>query len=126
MFLFLRVVFGLICSPFLLNATIKVHCEKYLSVSQDCIRKLLRNLSVDVSTLGFDSFEKDYECFLKARKIMSDAAFELRKWETNLVGLKEKIYDGIEETVSVVCVEKSSRVGISGFGFSLGHFERHK
>ena len=64
------------------------------------------------SSLGFDSFEKGYEYFLKARKIMSDAGFELRKWETNLVGLKETIYDGIEETVSVVCVEKSCRVGI--------------
>ena len=64
------------------------------------------------SSLGFDSFEKGYEYFLKARKIMSDAGFELRKWEANLVGLKEKIYDGIEETVSVVCVEKSCRVGI--------------
>ena len=64
------------------------------------------------SSLGFDSFEKGYEYFLKARKIMSDAGFELRKWKTNLVRLKEKIYDGIEETVLVVCVEKSCRVGI--------------
>ena len=31
-FRFLRVVFGLICSPSLLNATIKVQCEKYLNV----------------------------------------------------------------------------------------------
>ena len=44
--------------------------------------------------------------FLKARKIMSDAGFELRKWETNLVELKEKIYDEIKENVSDVCVEK--------------------
>ena len=108
-----------------MNATIKVHCEEYLSVSQDFICNFLRNLSVDVSTLDFDLFEKGYEYFLEAQKIMSDAAFELRKWETNLVGLKEKIYDGIEETVSVAFVEKSCRAGISGFEFSLGHFERH-
>ena len=44
--------------------------------------------------------------FLKARKIMSDAGFELRKWETNLVELKETIYDEIKENVSDVCVEK--------------------
>ena len=44
--------------------------------------------------------------FLKARKIMSDAGFELRKWETNLVELKEKIYDEIKENVSDVCVKK--------------------
>ena len=96
-----------------------------MSVSQDFICNFLRNLSVDVSTLDSDLFEKGYEYFLGAQKIMSDAAFELRKWETNLVGLKEKIYDGIEETVSVAFVEKSCRAGISGFEFSLGHFERH-
>ena len=37
---------------------------------------------------------------------MSDAGFELRKWETNLVELKEKVYDEIKEIVSDVCVEK--------------------
>ena len=37
---------------------------------------------------------------------MSDADFELRKWETNVAELKEKIYDGIKETVSDVCAEK--------------------
>ena len=101
-------MFGLICSAFLLNATIKVHCEKYLNVWQDSVFKFLRNLYVDDSTLGFDSFEKDYEYFLKVRKIMSDSGFEIRKWETNLVELKEKIYDKIKETISGVCVEKKA------------------
>ena len=66
----------------------------------------MRNLYVDDSTLGFGSFEEGYEYFLKARKIMSDAGFELRKWEKNLVKLKKKIYDEIKENVSDVCVEK--------------------
>ena len=35
---------------------------------------------------------------------MSDAGCELRKLETNLVELKEKIYDEIKETVSDVHV----------------------
>ena len=58
--------FRLICSPFLLNATIEVHCEKYLNVWQDFLFEFLRNLYVDHSTLGFDLFEKGYEYFLKA------------------------------------------------------------
>ena len=65
-FRFLRVAFGLICSPFLLNATIEVHCEKYLNVWQDFLFEFLRNLYVDHSTLGFDLFEKGYEYFMKA------------------------------------------------------------
>ena len=66
----------------------------------------MRNLYVDYLTLGFDLFEEGYEYFLKARKIMNDAGFELRKWETNLVELKDKIYEGIKEIASEVCVEK--------------------
>ena len=64
----------------------------------------MRNLYVDDSTLGFNSFEECYGYSLKARKIMSDAGCELRKLETNLVELKEKIYDEIKETVSDVHV----------------------
>ena len=37
---------------------------------------------------------------------MSDAGFELRTWKTDLVELKKKIYDKINETVSDVCLEE--------------------
>ena len=105
-FRFLRVVFGLICSPFLLNATIKVNCKWYLNVRQHFLFEFLRYFYVDNSTLGFDSFKEGYEYFLKARKIMNDKGFELRKWETNLVQLREKSFGGIKRTVSDICVEK--------------------
>ena len=36
---------------------------------------------------------------------MSGAGLELRKWETNLVEMVEKIYDGVKETDSDVCAE---------------------
>ena len=78
-FRFFRVVFRLICSPFILNATIKVYCKKYLNVGQNFISEFLRNLHVDSFTLGFDSFNDGYEHFSKARKIMSKAGFELRR-----------------------------------------------
>ena len=60
---------------------------------------------VDDSTLDFDSFEKCYEYILKVTKVMSGAGLELRKWETNLAEMLEKIYDGVKETVSDVCAE---------------------
>ena len=57
-----------------MNATVKVQ-----NVWQDFVFKFLRNLYVDDSTLGFDSFEEGYEYFLKARKIINDAGLKLRK-----------------------------------------------
>ena len=62
-FQFLRVLFGLICSPFLLNATIKVHRGQYLNISQDFVFEFLRNLYVDDSRLGFDFSAEGYGYF---------------------------------------------------------------
>ena len=50
---FLRVVFGLICSPFLLNATVKHHASKYSTKWKYFVEKFLRDLYVDDSTSGF-------------------------------------------------------------------------
>ena len=43
---FLRVVFGLICSPFLLNATVKHHASKYSTKWKYFVEKILRDLYV--------------------------------------------------------------------------------
>ena len=43
---FLRVVFGVTSSPFLLNGTIRHHLSKYLSCDQQFVKKLLKDLYV--------------------------------------------------------------------------------
>ena len=45
-FRFLRVVFGVTSSPFLLNGTVKHHLSKYLSCDQQFVKKLLKDLYV--------------------------------------------------------------------------------
>ena len=44
---FTPVVFGVSSSPFLLNATIRFHLEKYLETSEGLIQYLLRSTYVD-------------------------------------------------------------------------------
>ena len=39
---FLRVVFGIIFSPFLLNATIKYHLERYLNDVKNFVKEFLK------------------------------------------------------------------------------------
>ena len=53
---FLRVVFGINCSPFLLNATIDVHLKSYQSKNYQLAQKLLNNFVDDVAS-GVSSVE---------------------------------------------------------------------
>ena len=49
---FCRVIFGMNCSPFLLNATLKYHVNGYYSTTPDLAEKLLSGLYVDDWTGG--------------------------------------------------------------------------
>ena len=53
---FTRVLFGLTCSPFLLNGTVKSHLLKYIQFTaiKEFVGKLLHNIYVDDSVNSFD------------------------------------------------------------------------
>ena len=69
---FLSVVFGLICSPFLLNATDKHYASKYFTKWKYSVEKILRDLCVDDSTSGFDTVFAAYDSYLKAKSMIHD------------------------------------------------------
>ena len=80
---FLRVVAGLICSTFLLNATMRYHAHKYIKYSAEFVNKLLSDLYIDDSTNGFHDVQSAYQFHLKVKQMMNDAAFTLCKWSSN-------------------------------------------
>ena len=88
---FLRVVFGIISSPFLLNATIKSHLERYLKDAKNFVEKFLNDLYVDDSTSGSVNVKEAYDFYLNVKQIMKEGGFELRKWASNSVELMNKI-----------------------------------
>ena len=90
---FCRVVFGLTSSPFLLNGTIRHHLIKYQNDWSEFAAKFLRDLYVDDSTTGCETVAEGIEFFEKAKSVMSEAGFELRKWCSNNVELQEH-FDG--------------------------------
>ena len=77
---FKRVLFGAVCSPFMLFATLCRHLKEYkTSVSTD----ILKNLYVDNIITGRES-EADLIKFYKdARSLMMAAKFNLRTWASN-------------------------------------------
>ena len=78
---FLRVVFGVTSSPFLLGATIKSHVTKYI-VTQTVVvalKKFLRDMYVDDVSTSFSTMEEGLEFYFESKKCLKEGRFELRK-----------------------------------------------
>ena len=64
-FRFLRLIFGLTPSPFILNGTIRHHISKYVQEDSEFVLKVLRYLYVDDLISGTESRQDSYEFYLK-------------------------------------------------------------
>ena len=76
---FRRVPFGLCCSPFLLNATIRTHLQKDGSATA---LKALRDLYVDDLVSGVDTVEEAERYVRSSQSIFQKAGMNLGKWRT--------------------------------------------
>ena len=88
---FTRVVFGVSSSPFLLNATIRHHLEKYEATHPSLIKKLQRSLYVDDLASGAEDEEQAYQMFTVSKKILEEAGFNLRKFYSNSATLQARV-----------------------------------
>ena len=80
---FLRVVFGLTSSPFLLNGTIRHHLLKYEKSHPVFLERFLKDIYVDDSTSGAETVNEGKKFYVTAKSILSAAGLNLRKWVTN-------------------------------------------
>ncbi|XP_064620787.1 uncharacterized protein LOC135483687 [Lineus longissimus] len=84
-FQFKAILFGAVCSPFILNATVKHHLEMNASpVSQD----ISKNTYVDNIISGAETVEDLVNYYHEANMLTKDARFNLREWATNSVELR--------------------------------------
>ena len=98
---FARVVFGVSCSPFLLNATLQHHLNQYLNSHSELVKKLTKSLYVDDIVGGAQSEEEAYQLYLTSKKIVKQGGFNIRKFTTNSSSLQQRIHSA-EETGGVV------------------------
>ena len=77
---FCRVPFGLVCSPFLLGATIKFHLQKEGS---PLALHILRNIYVDNVLIGINSINEICGVYEEAKSLFKRAAMNLRQWNSN-------------------------------------------
>jgi len=67
---------GVSSSPFLLNATIKHHLERYKEICPDFFQAFLRTVYVDDVSFDADD-ENTYELYLKSKHILAEGGFNL-------------------------------------------------
>ena len=94
---FCRVVFGVTCSPFLLNATLKHHIEKYASNFPEICSKLMSSLYVDDVSAGGNTVDETFEFYQQSKRIMKEGNFNLRKWHSSSSELSKKIASAEEK-----------------------------
>ena len=90
---FTRVVFGVSASPFLLNATIHHHMEKLKSEQPCFVEKFHRSIYVDDIAVGAEDIDSAYNFYLMAKLHLATASFNLRKFESNSMELRQRIQE---------------------------------
>ena len=94
---FTRVVFGVSSSPFLLNATIRHHLERYSASHPKLVSCILQSLYVDDLVSGAKDEESAYELFVTSKQILKSGSFNLRKFATNSPSL-QVVIDNLENS----------------------------
>ena len=90
---FKRVVFGVKSSPFLLNAVIHYHVNRYLQEDPEFVDCLEKGFFVDDFVTSYENSIEAFELYKKAKQRMSEGGFRLRKWKTNDEELATKIIE---------------------------------
>jgi len=90
-FRFTRLVFGLRPSPAVLGSVISHHLNKFRQQYPDLISTIENSLYVDDLIAGAANVEDAYNLYKKARSIMAEGNFNLRKWNSNSPHLIDQI-----------------------------------
>ena len=88
---FTRLVFGLVCSPFILNVTLRNHLSKYENTDPSFVDTVVRALYVDDFASGKDSVKDGFELYRKLKSRFREGGFNMRKWASNNQELTELI-----------------------------------
>ena len=88
---FCRLVFGLTPSPAILSEVIQLHVTRYLLVEPMIAEILAHGFYIDDFTSGAQTVEEGFNIYQKAKQLMQQGGFNLRKWKTNSKTLQQKI-----------------------------------
>lgn len=90
-FRYTKAIFGAVCSPYLLSATIRHHLRQYEETEPEFVENVKKSLYCDDYVSTFDSESEAMAYYEKLKQCFMDAGFNLRKWKTNSKDLGEEI-----------------------------------
>ena len=88
---FVRVAFGLSCSPFLLNATLKHYILKYEGKDPEFAQKLLQSLYVDDILTGGSDDDEAYDFYIKGKSRLAEGGVNARTFVSNSNNLMHRL-----------------------------------
>ena len=100
---FCRLVFGLTPSPAILNETIQQHLIRYLLKEPEMAKLLCESFYVDDLISGAQDEESGFRTFQRAKELMLNGGFNLRKWRTNSSNLQQRIYQSCTKVPAQMC-----------------------
>ena len=118
---FTRAVFGVCSSPFLLNATLKHHIERYKKEDPEFVDQFLRSIYVDDLSSGAADNNTAYELYLKCKLRLAEGGFNLRKFMSNSSQLTERIQQN-EACISAPAISTNTDQMKSPLDLSKGDF----
>ena len=77
---YVKKVFSVSCSPFLLNATLQHHLDKYLMSHPEFVNKITSSLCVNDVVMGAGYEETTYKLYLESKEVLKKGGFNLRKF----------------------------------------------
>ena len=109
---FCRVIFGAGPSPFLLNATLRHHLQKYEEEEPEFVKKVKDSLYIDDLVSGTSTVEEAFDLFKRAKDRLRAGGFLMHKWKSNdnklLEAIKVETKEVKESTEQEVTYAKES------------------
>ena len=97
---FTRVIFGVNCSQFLLNAVIENHVSKYAFLDTGFVKKVQKKFYVNNLNTSVNSVREGVDLVKKIKVQFGEAQFNVRKFRSNSKELR--IYFEMLENVNIV------------------------
>ena len=102
---FTRLAFGLTCSPYILNATIRHHLTGYAHSDPEFTKNVINSLYVEDYASSFSTKSEAFLVHQKRKEAFKTGGFNTRKWDSNC----PELLKDIQKAENSICSQDSKQ-----------------